>query len=404
MVALAAATADVAAAQPDLTVARVSYGLIGTTYGGDGSPETRVVGAGATLRIAERTKNAGRTFARRSTTRYFLDDQPLRALGGRAIEALAPGGSSGGRVEVVVPNVSPGTYRVLACADGPERIRERRERNNCRSASTQLTVRANERPVAAIAGGGKGAAIGAIMEGGDPGPLLPDLTVRDADDTQLTGATLGLIGAGGAGVYFVNQLGITGTYDSGTGILTLRGTASASDYQTALRSVWFRVLDDDPAATLKLEVRVRDAVGVWSNRARGTIAVTPINDPPQVAARGMETAVQDDAAFVARETHVRDPDSRIAGATVKITSGFTSGDVLVYEREEEAEITGTYDSGTGILTLTGTATVSDYQAALRSVRFTRAPGNRGSRTLELQVRDEQGAESNPGFITIEALP
>jgi hypothetical protein len=403
MLAFAAATADVAAAQPDLRVTKVSYGLIGTTFGGTGDPEDRVVGAGATLRIAERTKNAGRAFARRSITRYFLEDQPLRALGRRSVEALAPGDSSGNRVDVVVPNVSPGTYRVLACADGSERIRERSERNNCRTASSRLTVRANERPVLSIAGGGKGAAIGAVMEGGDPAPLLPDLTLRDADDTQLTGATLSLIGAGGAGLYLMvyereqEAEIISGTYDSGTGILTLRGTASVADYQAALRSIWFRVVGDAPPATQRVEVRVRDAVGAWSNRTRGTLSVTPVNDAPRVAVQEIT-----DVTFPMSGGLVHDPDSGLAGATVKIISGFTSGDTLAFTNQRG--ISGTYDSGTGILTLTGNATVPDYRAALRSVGFTRAPGNRGGRTFEFQVRDQPGADSNPGFLNIEALP
>ena len=36
---------------------------------------------------------------------------------------------------------------------------------------------------------------------------------------------------------FTNQLGITGSYDSMSGVLTLSGSSSVANYQTALRSV-----------------------------------------------------------------------------------------------------------------------------------------------------------------------
>jgi hypothetical protein len=67
-------------------------------------------------------------------------------------------------------------------------------------------------------------------------------------------------------------------------------------------------------------------------------------------------------------------------------------------------ITGTYDSGTGILTLTGTASVADYQAALRAVELTRRPSGKGPGTFELRATDSGGATSAPFFITVEALP
>jgi hypothetical protein len=181
--------------------------------------------------------------------------------------------------------------------------------------------------------------------------------------------------------------GITGTYDSGTGILTLTGTASAADYQAVLRSVWVVLKDDDPPTTLKLEARVRDAAGVWSRPNRRTFPVTPVNDAPVLTVN--EAGIP-----------IYDADSRLAGATVRIRSGFTSGDTLSVTSQRG--ITGTYDSGTGVLTLTGNATTSDYQAALESVRLTKASG--GTRTLEFQVTDAQGAASNAFLIIVEALP
>ena len=64
-------------------------------------------------------------------------------------------------------------------------------------------------------------------------------TVADSDDAQLTGAlvefTSGFV-QGEDELIFVDQNGITGSYDAVNGVLTLTGTATVADYQTALAS------------------------------------------------------------------------------------------------------------------------------------------------------------------------
>lgn len=64
---------------------------------------------------------------------------------------------------------------------------------------------------------------------------------------------------------------------------------------------------------------------------------------------------------------VTDVDTRFLNfATIQISSGYVrSEDVLRYS----GKINGTWDSSTGTLNLSGFATVSDYQAALRSIRY-----------------------------------
>ncbi len=60
-------------------------------------------------------------------------------------------------------------------------------------------------------------------------------------------------------------------------------------------------------------------------------------------------------------------DPIATGATVRISGGFLTGDQLNFLAQNG--ISGSYDPTTGILTLTGSATVSAYQAALESVTF-----------------------------------
>jgi hypothetical protein len=87
---------------------------------------------------------------------------------------------------------------------------------------------------------------------------------------------------------------------------------------------------------------------------------------------------------------VSDPDSgdMLTGATVSISSGFLSGDTLNFTAQNG--ISG--NQVNGVLTLTGTATVENYQAALQSITysFSGDPTNGGtdtSRTISWIVND-----------------
>ena len=74
------------------------------------------------------------------------------------------------------------------------------------------------------------------------------LTVTDADNLNLTSATV-TISAGfftGDALNFTNQNGITGSYNSGTGVLTLSGSSTVANYQTALESVTFSSTNHNP--------------------------------------------------------------------------------------------------------------------------------------------------------------
>jgi T5SS/PEP-CTERM-associated repeat protein len=94
----------------------------------------------------------------------------------------------------------------------------------------------------------------------------------------------------------------------------------------------------------------------------------------------------------------------LAGATISITSGLLTGDTLDFTNQNG--IVGTYASG--VLTLTGTATVAAYQAALGSVTYgststdATSGGADTSRTITWTVNDED-ATSAPVTSTIDVL-
>ena len=99
-------------------------------------------------------------------------------------------------------------------------------------------------------------------------------------------------------------------------------------------------------------------------------AFTATNAPPVLTAGATLNFSEGSAAAVIDNTMtVADPDTTsLAGATAQITGGYVNGeDVLSFTNTPN--ITGTFTPATGMLTLSGTDTLANYQAALRAVRY-----------------------------------
>jgi hypothetical protein len=189
---------------------------------------------------------------------------------------------------------------------------------------------------------------------------------------------------------FVNATGITGTWNAATGTLTLSGTASVADYQAALRAVKYANISDAPnTAPRTLSYTVSDSA-LTSNTVTATVSVAAVNDAPVLGNSASLAYVENQAASAVHATiAVSDVDNgTLAGATVTISNGYVAGqDVLSFVNA--TGITGTWNAATGTLTLSGTASVADYQAALRAVKYANlsdAP-NTAPRTLSYTVSD-----------------
>ena len=87
-------------------------------------------------------------------------------------------------------------------------------------------------------------------------------------------------------------------------------------------------------------------------------------------------------------------DTLLDGAVVSITAGYQSTeDVLSFI--DTAGISGSWNAATGELTLTGTATIAAYEAALRTVSYQNTSDNPDTniRTISFVVSDGE-LESN----------
>ena len=76
------------------------------------------------------------------------------------------------------------------------------------------------------------------------------ITVTDVDSPNLVGATITITGnyVNGQDVLsFATANGISGTFNAPTGTLTLTGTTTLANYQTALRTVLYANTSNDPS-------------------------------------------------------------------------------------------------------------------------------------------------------------
>ena len=122
-----------------------------------------------------------------------------------------------------------------------------------------------------------------------------------------------------------------------------------------------------------------------------TVTVTPANDAPVVAVTALPLTYTENAppAVVDPTLTVSDVDNTtLAGATVTVV-GYAAGEDVLALPTPIAGITATFDAATGVLTLTGTASVANYQLALRTVTYANTSDNPtvGPRSLAVVVSD-----------------
>jgi hypothetical protein len=247
-------------------------------------------------------------------------------------------------------------------------------------------------------------------ENAGPVPVDPAITATDADSATLSGATVAITGSFSSAedsLSFTDQSGITGSYDS-NGTLTLSGTASVADYEAALRSVTYENTSDNPSTdtrTVTFQADDGAAVNNQSDPVTRDVSITPVNDAPVVTTSDGSTSYTwgDPATTIDSGLTVGDvDDASIESAQVRISSGFEAGDELVFV--DQAGISGVYNTADGILTLTGTAPLADYEAALRSIGYSHTGEDpSASKTVEFTVNDGD-VDSNAATKSIDVQP
>ncbi|MBF0626037.1 MAG: tandem-95 repeat protein [Magnetococcales bacterium] len=256
-----------------------------------------------------------------------------------------------------------------------------------------------------------------VTEGDAPAAVAPALTVTDADDTHLESARIRITGSYQPGedrLEFTDTGTITSAWDPVTGTLTLTGTDTLAQYRTALRGVLYHNLagDDPIGGSRTITFTVNDGTSD-SNNATATVAVVAVNDVAQVVAGAAQNYTENAAPVTVDSGLLLSDidDTQLTGATVTISGNFRSGGRDRLDFTPVGTITGVWNGGTGVLTLSGTDSVANYRTALRSVTYrnlsddpNQAAGTAVlTRTITFQVNDGS-ALSAPATATVAVQP
>ncbi len=259
----------------------------------------------------------------------------------------------------------------------------------------------------------------AFSDGGADLQITNTLVITDSDSTNLVSAAVSIKSgfvSGEDSLIFVNTGSITGSFSASTGILDLTGTTTVANYQAALRSVDFRNTTSGPTAGSRvINFMVTDTEHNGTNSVTFTLVngeevlqpadravVVAIGVAPVLAAiESGDLALTkiptvDLDSVVTSTMTVSDADNaNMLRGYVQLITGFVTGeDMLTFT--DTANITGVFSASTGRLSLTGTTTKANYQAAFRDVNYFNSVEDYTSqtRTARFAVTDSDSNISN----------
>ncbi|QWE03739.1 VCBS domain-containing protein [Polynucleobacter sp. JS-JIR-II-50] len=206
---------------------------------------------------------------------------------------------------------------------------------------------------------------------------------------------------------------------SPTGYYTLTAasgqTPSIADYQAALRSITFHSSATDPtnaganlSRTISWQIKTGTTSALYSAVRTTTVTVIPVITAPVLTSASSPSTTDYNNSGAISATggmaiKVADNKTTLASATVGITTNFVSGvDQLGFTNNSSSlygNITSTYNSGTGVLSLAssgGTATLLQWANALSSVTYLNSDtsGSRSTATRTLSFQANNGEASS----------
>ncbi|GEM_PF-2612696 len=117
------------------------------------------------------------------------------------------------------------------------------------------------------------------------------------------------------------------------------------------------------------------------------LVVNPVNDAPVLSGTLADLTFAGKAMSIGSGLRIADVDSKLlSGATVWISGGLATGDVLSYTGHGAGIAIGSATT-TSQVQLTGNATLAAYVAAIRSITFMTSAATQDDRTISIQVND-----------------
>ena len=224
--------------------------------------------------------------------------------------------------------------------------------------------------------------------------------VTDAD-SNITGATVSMTTNyvnGQDTLAFTNQLGITGSWSAATGVLTLSGTTTPADYQTAMRTITYVNSSENPATSNRnVNFVASDAIGA-GNTASRQVAVTAVNDAPVNTVPSTQTTNQDTAKVFSTGNSNVISVADVDAATVQVQLVSTNGATTLFGTMP-GSLTFTVGDGTADATMTFSGTKAAVNTALDGLSFNPTGGYFGSAASLQIITSDLGATGTGGTLT-----
>ncbi len=269
--------------------------------------------------------------------------------------------------------------------------------------ATVLINTGNDAPVLTLGGGSP-----TFTEDGPAVAVDPALTVTDPDDVNLESAGVGITNLLDAGqeVLAATTTGTSIVASYLAPILTLSGSDTLANYQAVLRSVTYLNNSQNPTLTPRSISFIASDGTASSNSPTKTLSVVAANDAPVLTAGGGSPTFTEDGAAVVVDpaiTATDADDTNLESATVTITNLLNAGAEVLAATTGGTGITASYVAPT--LTLTGTATLANYQAVLRTVTYLNSSQSPSpiARVVSFRVNDGT-ANSNLANKSVSVVP
>ena len=228
------------------------------------------------------------------------------------------------------------------------------------------------------------------------------ITLTDLDNANMARATIEITGNYHSGedslviaAGYTLPSGVSAIWDSSTHTLTVSGSATVAQYEAILEHVTYTNSSDNPNTDSRTVTwTVNDGI-VDSAPQTSTIMVTAVDDPPVLSGlSGVLTYTENDGAKVIDNTiTLTDLDNaNMHHATIEITGNYHSGEDslgIAAGYTLPSGVSAFWDSSTHTLTVSGSATVAQYEAILEHVTYTNSSDNPNtdSRTVTWTVND-----------------
>ena len=246
-----------------------------------------------------------------------------------------------------------------------------------------------------------------------------DASVSDVDSANLTSLTVTITnlldGANESLAANTGGTSIIASYNSGTGVLTLSGADSVANYQQVLRTVTYDNSSQNPTTTARVMTFVANDGTDPSNVGNTTVTMNAVNNAPVLDLDADDSSGSGAADFATTFTEglgavtiadadasVSDVDSaNLTSLTVTITNLLDGANEVLAANTGGTSITASYNSGTGVLTLSGADTVANYQQVLRTVTYDNSSLNPTTTARVMTFVANDGTDpSNVGNTTV----